>query len=94
MNKEGNIWHGREELAEFLFDGNKEKAEKLLVLIESFTNPIIPPEFKNLTMKLSEDTCKWCNNGECLFYMPDSMFRCEGKCKEYEERAAVNLHNM
>jgi hypothetical protein len=87
MNKEGNIWHGREELAEFLFDGNKEKAEKLLVLIESFTNPIIPPEFKNLTMNIPEETCKWCSSSsDCLFYMPDSVFHCKGKCKEYEEK--------
>ena len=88
MNKEGKIWHGREELAEFLFDGNKEKAEKLLILIESFTSPVVPPEFYNLTMKIPpEESCQWCNDvGECLYYMPDSMFLCEGKCKEYEAR--------
>lgn len=87
MNKGGKIWHGREELAEFLFDGDKEKAEKLLVLIESFTNPITPPEFENLVMVLPEYSCHWCSKeGECFCYMPDSMFRCEGKCKDYEER--------
>ena len=85
MNKGGVIWNGRKELAEFLFNGDTEKAEKLLLLIESFTNPIIPPEFKNLIMEIPED-CKWCHDGECLYAMPDSMFLCSGKCKDYEQK--------
>ena len=49
MNKGGAIWNGREQIAEFLFDGDKEKAKQLLILIDSFTSPIISPEFKILT---------------------------------------------
>ena len=86
MEREGEVWKGREKLAEYLFDGNKEKAEQLLILIESFTAPILPPEFKRV-MIIPEDDCRWCtDNGECLFYMPDSMFLCRGKCKEFEGR--------
>lgn len=82
---EEEIWGNREKLAEFLFDGDKEKARQLLILMGSFTtNPIVPPEFKR-TMILPEDDCKWCEEGECLLYMPDSMFLCRGKCKDYEE---------
>lgn len=87
MNKGGAVWDGREQIAKFLFDGDPEKAKQLLILIESFTSPILPPEFKNLTMNLPEETCQWCKDGECLFYMPDSMFQCKGKCTEYTERS-------
>jgi hypothetical protein len=91
MNKGGAIWDGREQIAEFLFDGDKEKAKQLLILIESFTSPVISPDFKNLVMELPEDSCQWCtDDGECLFYMPDSMFRCKGKCNEYERRKDEN----
>lgn len=88
MNKSGELWNGRKKVAEFLFNGDPKKAEQLLLLIESFTNPVIPPEFKNLVMSLPEEDCRWCTDGgECLYYMPDSMFLCKGKCEEYEKRA-------
>jgi hypothetical protein len=87
MRKGGAVWDGREQLAEFLFDGDKEKAERLLILIDSFTNPILPPEFKKLVMNLPEENCKWCTrDGECLFYMPDSMFLCKKKCENFIEK--------
>lgn len=93
MSYEGEVWKGREQIAEFLFDGDKERAKQLLILIESFTSVSIPPEFKNLVMNLPEDTCRWCmNDGECMFYMPDSMFICKGKCKEYEEKELRGTH--
>ena len=57
MDKGGAIWDGREQIAEFLFDGDKEKARQLLILIESFTSPVISPDFKNLVMELPEDSC-------------------------------------
>ena len=43
MRKGGAVWDGREQIAEFLFDGDKEKAERLLILIDSFTNPNFTP---------------------------------------------------
>lgn len=86
MEREGKVWKGREKLAEFLFDGDKDKAEQLLILIESFTAPVLPPEFRR-AMVLPEEDCRWCtDDGECLFYIPDSMFLCDGKCKQYERR--------
>lgn len=86
MEREGKVWHGREKLAEFLFDGDKGKAKQLLTLIESFTAPVLPPEFRRV-MVIPEEDCRWCTpDGECLFYMPDSMFLCDGKCKQYERK--------
>ena len=86
MKREGEIWKGREKLAEALFEWDKDKAEQLLILIESFTAPVLPPEFKRV-MVIPEDDCRWCtDDGECLCYMPDSMFLCEGKCNQYERR--------
>ena len=86
MNKEGTFYNGRLNLAKYLFDGDEEKASKLLLLIESFSSSSTPPEFKNLVMVLAEDSCKWCKDGECLFYMPDSLFHCDGKCENFEEK--------
>ena len=87
MNHEGEIWKGREKLASFLFDGDTEKAKQLLTLIESFTSMSIPPEFKKLVMALPEEECQWCtDDGECLFYMPDSMFLCKGRCQEFTKK--------
>lgn len=84
MERETEIW--KEKLAEFLFNGDKEKANQLLVLIESFVDPALPPEF-NRVMVLPEDDCMWCTEGgECLFYMPDSMFLCKGMCQNYQEK--------
>ena len=75
------------ELAELLFDGNKEKASILIEILGTFnTSEITSPDFINLKMELPEETCKWCIDGECLAYMPDSMFLCKGKCSTYEER--------
>lgn len=86
MEKEGEIWKGREKLAEFLFDGDKNKAQQLLILIESFTNPVLPPEFKR-KMIIPEEECTWCTNrGECFFYAPDSILMCKGKCEKFEGR--------
>ena len=85
MEREEKTWEGREKVAEFLFDGNKEKAQQLLTLMESFVSPTVPPEFKR-TMIIPEDDCKWCIGGECLMYMPDSMFLCTGKCSDYKGR--------
>lgn len=87
MKREGLLWKGREEIAKFLFDGDEMKAEKLLLLMESFSAPYVPSnEILNLTMNLPEYSCRWCTDeGECWFSMPDSMFRCDGKCKDFEE---------
>lgn len=86
MERDSEVWKGREKLAEFLFDGDQEKAKQLLVLIESFTTPVLPPEFKRV-MIIPEDTCRWCtDDGECFFCMPDSIFLCEGKCHRYERK--------
>lgn len=77
--------NSREEIATFLFNGDKEKAEKLLLLIDSPVPPV-PPEFSNLKMELPESACRWCtSDGECLFCMPDSLFMCKGKCHDFEE---------
>jgi hypothetical protein len=43
--------------------------------------------FKKLVMALPEEECQWCtDDGECLFYMPDSMFLCKGRCQEFTKR--------
>ena len=73
----------REKLAEFLFDGNKEKAKILLALLneEEFT---IPSEFKDLKMQLPEYSCNWCTStGDCYLDMPDSLRECKGKCLSF-----------
>ena len=79
-------WENLKKLASFLFDGNEEKAEKLLVLMEEFSVPQIeaPVEFSNLKMRFPEETCRWCANGDCLIDMPDQILPCEGICKLYE----------
>ena len=91
--RENELRKGRQHLAEFLFDGDKEKAKQLLVLIESFVSPVLPPEFKRkMLLPLPKEDCRWCSkySGECLYYMPDSMFNCEGECELYEKREDVN----
>ena len=75
----------REKLAEFLFDGDKEKARILLTLLDEKSFKA-PPEFKNLKMQLPEHSCSWCNSyGECFYDMPDSLRKCEGKCSRYQK---------
>lgn len=88
MNRESDNWRGAREAAISLFDGNTEKADKLLLLLEAFASPTNPPaEFLNLVMNLPEYDCHWCTDeGECWFNIPDSLFRCNGKCKDYEEK--------
>lgn len=80
------------QLAESLFDGNKEKASNLLLLLENFITPEISvlPDFSNMKMNFPEETCRWCIDGECLAYMPDSMFLCKGKCNLYEKKLEGN----
>ena len=82
--REGEIWKGREKLAEYLFDGDKEKAGKLIELIKSFFIST-PPEFKNLKMVLPpEYSCRWCSiGGCCTMNAPDSYGKCSGKCDNY-----------
>jgi hypothetical protein len=82
-------------LAKSLFDGDNEKANTMLTLLETFTFPEIvsSPDFTNLKMELPEETCKWCFEGECLVRMPDSMFLCKGKCSLYEEREQNEIRN-
>ena len=89
MIKERDVWKGAKETAAFLFDGDTEKAKRLLLLMEALISPANPPvEFLNLVMNLPEYECRWCTDeGECWFCMPDSMFRCNGKCKDYEENS-------
>ena len=79
-------WGGREEVAEYLFDGNKYKAKILLELMKSFIVSPSVQDFSGIEMELPEETCKWCIEGECFFCMPDSMFKCKGKCKDYKEK--------
>ena len=93
MNTEGSLQKGQREVAEYLFDGDKEKAQKLLTLIQSFTLSVVSPElYRNLQMNIPEPmySCQWCTDqGECWFYMLDSRFCCEGKCKEYKIKKEV-----
>ena len=85
--KKDKLKEYREALAEFLFDGNTEKGEILIALIQSFELlEIYPPEFKDMVMQLPEETCKWCKEGECFFAAPDSMFLCKGRCDDYEQK--------
>ena len=85
-------WEKLKQAAYELFDGDKEKGEKLLLLIQTMTSKElpVPPEFQNLKMKLPEESCRWCYDGECICHMPDSLFLCEGKCSQYEERITEN----
>lgn len=87
MISEDKKWKDLKQMAESLFDGNKEKAEKLIFLIQNTPAEMqVPPEFSNLKMELPEESCRWCFEGECFNYMPDSLFLCKGKCPDYEEK--------
>lgn len=76
------------EAALFLFDGNEEKAKVFVELLKG--NPIlceVPTKF-DVKMDFSEPTCKYCDRGECWYFMPDSRLRCEynkNKCVFYEK---------
>ena len=75
------------EAALFLFDNNEEKAKVLLELLK-IASYGSPKKF-NVKMDFSEPTCKWCDKGECWFFMPDSRLRCEHNKKEcsfYEKK--------
>lgn len=89
MNKESLLGRERFDIAKFLFDGNESKAEALITLLESFTLSSVPSNlFSNLKMVIPsspEYECHWCHNGDCWRQIPDSLFRCTGKCQDYEE---------
>lgn len=75
----------RDSAATSLFDGDVQKGKLLLGIIDASVAPINVPEFKEVKMELPEDSCKYCTpDGECLYYMPDSMFECKGKCDSYK----------
>ena len=83
---EEDIMNGQHKIAEFLFDGDREKAKQLLILIKSIAIPSSLPDFKNITMQIPEGKCTWCDkNGDCWYYMPDSKLKCRGECKHFEE---------
>lgn len=88
MNNDETFWKEAKETALFLFDGNTEKAERLLLLIENFVSPVdTTKEFLNLVMNLPEYDCEWCSdNGDCWLSMPDSLFNCNGKCKNFKDK--------
>ena len=73
------------EAALFLFDGNEEKATIFMNLLKDtfFESPVK----YDIKMDFSEPSCRWCDNGECWYFMPDSRFRCEHNkktCDFYE----------
>ena len=68
------------EAALFLFDNNEEKAKMFMELLRVAAHG--SSEKFNVKMDFSEPTCKWCDNGECWFFMPDSRLRCEHNKKE------------
>ena len=75
------------EAALFLFDNNEEKARILLELLKGASYG--SPKRFNVRMDFSEPSCRWCDKGECWFFMPDSRFRCEhnkDSCEFYERK--------
>lgn len=79
-------FNSREEAALFLMNGDEEKAYALLNLIGEVGLPYPPEEF-NREMRLPEETCHYCtDDGECWYHMPDSMFKCGGKCENFAEK--------
>lgn len=80
-----DLEEGRRKTAEFLFDGDKAKAEQLLILFDSYSSIPNIPDFKNLTMRIPADTCEWCDSsGYCWYYMPDSKLSCDGECEHFK----------
>lgn len=67
------------ELALKCFDGDTQKAEALLELLNiSMDMPASMPDVK---MKLPEDSrCEWEHNGECWKDIPDSCLKCKIPC--------------
>ena len=75
------------EAALFLFDNNEEKAKILIELLKGASYG--SPKKFNVKMDFSEPSCKWCDKGECWFFMPDSRLKCEHnkkECKFYERK--------
>ena len=71
----------------FLFDNNEDKAKLFLEMLKGASYGI--PTKYDVIMDFSEPTCRWCDKGECWFFMPDSRFKCEHNKKEcsfYENR--------
>lgn len=74
------------ETALFLFDGNEEKAKILMELLKGAPSEV-PTKF-DVEMDFSEPTCKYCDKGECWFFMPDSRLKCchnKKECQFYEK---------
>lgn len=79
------------EAALFLFNNNEEKAQVLLELLK-IASYGSPKKF-NVKMDFSEPSCRWCDKGECWFFMPDSRLKCEHNKKEcsfYEKEGENN----
>ena len=70
------------ELALKCFDGDGEKAEALLTLLNISTQPLC--NFPKVEMSLPEDICKWKNGEECWKDIPDSCLKCKIPCEYYE----------
>lgn len=72
-----------------LFDGDENKARILLDLLNNkYTLHDTSTEFDGVKMTLSEPerNCKYCTEeDECLFYFPDSVYQCYGKCHFYKD---------
>lgn len=68
------------EAALYLFDGNEDKAKILMELLKGASYGT-PKKF-NVKMDFSEPSCRWCDKGECWYFVPDSRFRCEHNKKE------------
>ena len=74
------------EAALYLFDGDEDKAKILMELLKGASYGT-PKKF-NMKMDFSDPSCKWCDRGECWYFMPDSRLRCEHNkkdCSFYEE---------
>lgn len=71
-----------EELALKCFDGDPEKAEALLTLLNMSSQPICA--FTEMEMTLPEEQCCWENKGYCTKDIPDSYFKCRKPCTFYK----------
>lgn len=74
------------EAALFLFDNNEEKAKIFMQLLKDATKTTSKFDVR---MDFSEESCRWCDKGECWFFMPDSRFYCEYHkvgCDFYEKQ--------
>ena len=68
-------------LAYVIADNDESKAKAILDLVNLLTYK--GSKMPDVKMVLADESCGWCENGECWLNMPDSKLRCTGTCESY-----------